>query len=74
MPKKNSKRILVLAHTFSSNVSALGFQIPINRRHHHRRHRSVGNVSCGVFSAFCICVSYGGICHGVHSMNYNIHT
>ena len=48
--------------------------IPINRRRHHHRHRNADSASCGVSSAFCIYVSYGEICHGVHSMNYNIHT
>ena len=55
----------------SFSVSMLGFQI--NRHHRHHRRRDIDSVSCGVSSAFYTYVSYGEICHGVHSMNYSIH-
>ena len=53
----------------------LGFQSQINRHHHHHRHhhRNIDSASCGVSSVFYICVSYGEIYHGAHSMNYSIH-
>ena len=68
---RGDKHTLMLVPSFIFQCLDL---IPINRRRRHHRHRNADSASCGVSSAFCIYVSYGEICHGVHSMNYNIHT